>query len=53
MPCNAGEELLAQAWKKVLGLKEISTNANFFSIGGDSIVNLSRFARRLTLPVIT
>ncbi|QEM12508.1 non-ribosomal peptide synthetase [Mucilaginibacter rubeus] len=39
-PCNAEEELLAQTWKKILGLNEIGTNTNFFSVGGDSIKSI-------------
>ncbi|PYG88042.1 non-ribosomal peptide synthase protein (TIGR01720 family)/amino acid adenylation domain-containing protein [Ruminiclostridium sufflavum DSM 19573] len=36
-PQNEVEGLLAEAWAKVLNLKEISMDDNYFEIGGDSI----------------
>jgi amino acid adenylation domain-containing protein/non-ribosomal peptide synthase protein (TIGR01720 family) len=36
-PTNLAETVLAQAWQAVLGLTDIGTTENFFSLGGDSI----------------
>lgn len=32
------EEVVTEAWKEVLGYEELNVNANFFEIGGDSIL---------------
>jgi amino acid adenylation domain-containing protein/non-ribosomal peptide synthase protein (TIGR01720 family) len=41
-PANAIESNLGQIWSKVLGLpkESISTDANFFTLGGDSILSI-------------
>lgn len=39
-PRNATEEKLCAIWCKVLGLKRISIQDNFFEIGGDSILSM-------------
>ncbi|MEO3785213.1 amino acid adenylation domain-containing protein [Actinocorallia sp. B10E7] len=35
-PKGPGEERVAAAWRRVLGLDEIDRNADFFTLGGDS-----------------
>ena len=37
VPVNRTEEIILEAWKKVLHQDEISTDDNYFEIGGDSI----------------
>lgn len=32
------EKTLSEIWKQLLGIKELSTNDNFFSLGGDSMI---------------
>ncbi|HZO71114.1 MAG TPA: amino acid adenylation domain-containing protein [Ktedonobacteraceae bacterium] len=44
-PTTWTEETLARIWAEVLGLEQISTHANFFEIGGDSILSLLVVAR--------
>ncbi|HEX7335320.1 MAG TPA: amino acid adenylation domain-containing protein, partial [Pyrinomonadaceae bacterium] len=39
-PRNADEEVLAEIWRQVLGLKEVSVEENFFALGGDSILSI-------------
>ena len=44
--CRTPEErLLEEIWSKVLGVKNISVNDNFFSIGGDSIKSIQIISR--------
>ena len=47
------EELLAEIWQEVLGLKAIGVDENFFELGGDSILSIrvSAKARRVGLGV--
>ncbi|HEX7315761.1 MAG TPA: condensation domain-containing protein, partial [Pyrinomonadaceae bacterium] len=44
-PRNADEEVLAEIWRQVLGLKEVSVEENFFALGGDSILSIQIVAR--------
>ncbi len=44
-PRNAAEELLADAWAKVLGVEQVGIHDNFFDLGGDSILNIQIVAR--------
>lgn len=39
-PEGDAEQALAQIWQDVLGLERIGRNANFFELGGDSILSL-------------
>ena len=57
-PRDLVEEMLAQVWEGVLGLSSISVNANFFDIGGTSLMILKMVPRinaafELILPVPT
>ncbi len=44
-PANAIEQVLVQIWQEVLGVEPISTNDNFFALGGDSIVSIQVVSR--------
>ncbi|MBA9085511.1 amino acid adenylation domain-containing protein/non-ribosomal peptide synthase protein (TIGR01720 family) [Fontibacillus solani] len=44
-PENEMEELLADLWQDVLGIRQIGTEQNFFELGGDSIKALQISAR--------
>ncbi|ELS56303.1 putative Peptide synthetase [Streptomyces viridochromogenes Tue57] len=37
-PATDSERLVAQVWQQVLGLEEVSTDANFFALGGHSLL---------------
>ncbi|MBI4860198.1 MAG: FkbM family methyltransferase, partial [Candidatus Riflebacteria bacterium] len=52
-PRNAEEESLARIWAEVLGRPRVSATANFFDLGGDSILGLLVVSRanRAGLPV--
>lgn len=39
-PKNETERILAEVWKEVLNLKQVSVNDNFFELGGDSILSI-------------
>ena len=39
-PRNSMEQILAEIWSEVLGLKQISIHDNFFALGGDSILTI-------------
>lgn len=39
------ERQLADIWSQILGVEQVSTHANFFAIGGDSILSLLVVAR--------
>ncbi|WP_405389998.1 amino acid adenylation domain-containing protein [Streptomyces sp. NBC_01102] len=39
-PVTAAERILAEAFGSVLGLSEVDADANFFELGGDSIVSI-------------
>lgn len=45
VPTNETEKILSQIWAEVLGLETVSTNDNFFEIGGDSIISLQIVSR--------
>ena len=47
-PTNEIEEILAQTWEEILGIKQIGIHDNFFEIGGDSIKTIMIAARLLT-----
>ncbi len=44
-PRNPVEEKLAEIWRQVLGVKQISMNDNFFELGGDSILSIQVIAK--------
>jgi acyl carrier protein len=44
-PADRFEEAIAEVWREVLFLPEISTDENFFEIGGDSLSATRMFAR--------
>ncbi len=44
-PGNSIEQQLAQIWCDILGLGKVSTNSNFFDLGGDSILSIQIVAR--------
>ena len=44
-PGNDTEQTLVEIWSKVLNLKTVSTKANFFEIGGDSILSIQIVSR--------
>ena len=39
-PRNATEQLLAQAWSRIVGIDKVGIHDNFFEIGGDSILTI-------------
>ncbi|MDS0528396.1 SDR family oxidoreductase, partial [Clostridium sp. SHJSY1] len=45
IPKNAIEEKILVVWSKILGLKNISTDLNFFEIGGNSLKAISVVSR--------
>ncbi|MEU7551635.1 amino acid adenylation domain-containing protein [Streptomyces sp. NPDC044571] len=44
-PAGAAEEALAAIWAEVLGTERVSSTANFFDLGGDSILALRVIGR--------
>ena len=50
---SSTEKTLAVIWKKVLGLKNIGSDDNFFSLGGDSILAMQVVsqARQSNIPL--
>ncbi|NTW00309.1 MAG: amino acid adenylation domain-containing protein, partial [Oscillochloris sp.] len=44
-PSGATEATLAQIWAEVLGRPQVGVNANFFELGGDSILTIQVIAR--------
>ncbi len=44
-PANEKEEILAQIWQSVLGVKTVGVEDNFFELGGDSILSIQIIAR--------
>ena len=44
-PRNATEETLADIWAQVLGRERVSVEANFFELGGDSILSIQIISR--------
>jgi len=44
-PRNPTEETLAAVWAQVLGLPRVGVHANFFELGGDSILSIQVIAR--------
>jgi aryl carrier-like protein len=44
-PTTPHEQLLAQIWSQVLGLKQVGVHDNFFELGGDSIMSIQVIAR--------
>lgn len=43
-PDSPMEELLARIWGEILGIEGISCNANYFALGGDSLMAVQLFA---------
>jgi amino acid adenylation domain-containing protein/non-ribosomal peptide synthase protein (TIGR01720 family) len=44
-PRNAIEEQLAEVWKDMFGKEQIGIHANFFELGGDSIITIQLVSR--------
>ncbi len=44
-PSGLGEELLADLWREVLGVRELGTHDNFFQLGGDSLLAIQLVSR--------
>uniref|UniRef100_UPI0009EC47EB non-ribosomal peptide synthase/polyketide synthase n=1 Tax=Pseudomonas sp. NBRC 111119 TaxID=1661034 RepID=UPI0009EC47EB len=44
-PVTAAERVLADVWQDVLGAQHIGVDANFFEVGGDSIVSIQVVSR--------
>ncbi|MBI5032798.1 MAG: amino acid adenylation domain-containing protein [Chloroflexi bacterium] len=44
-PRNRVEEILADIWARVLGVKQVGIHDNFFELGGDSILSIQVVAR--------
>lgn len=51
-PCTETERDLARIWAEVLGLERVSTTANFFSLGGDSILSIQIVSRAVALGYV-
>ncbi|AGF55973.1 non-ribosomal peptide synthetase [Clostridium saccharoperbutylacetonicum] len=54
MPKNNIEEKISKAWSKILGIKNISTDLNFFEIGGNSLKAISvvsRLAKEFSIAI--
>ncbi|MGA9379611.1 MAG: condensation domain-containing protein, partial [Phormidium sp.] len=45
VPRTPVEETLAQIWKQVLGVEQVSIHDNFFELGGDSILSIQIITR--------
>lgn len=53
-PVNEVEEKIAVVWEKVLGIEKISTDLNFFEIGGNSLKAISivsRLSKELSISI--
>jgi amino acid adenylation domain-containing protein/non-ribosomal peptide synthase protein (TIGR01720 family) len=50
-PKNDIEQKLLEIWKNILNINELSTNDNFFEIGGDSILSIQIIAKARKLGV--
>jgi amino acid adenylation domain-containing protein len=44
LPTSASEKLLADVWCDLIGLTEVSTNQNFFEVGGHSMLTIRAIA---------
>jgi amino acid adenylation domain-containing protein/non-ribosomal peptide synthase protein (TIGR01720 family) len=44
-PSNSTEKLHVEIWRQVLNLPEVSVSANFFELGGDSILGVKLISR--------
>jgi amino acid adenylation domain-containing protein/non-ribosomal peptide synthase protein (TIGR01720 family) len=44
-PQTRAEEILAEIWAEVLGVKQVGIHDNFFELGGDSILSIQIIAR--------
>ncbi|MGB5978258.1 MAG: condensation domain-containing protein, partial [Cyclobacteriaceae bacterium] len=53
-PSNDMEESLQEIWQEVLGLSQIGTDENFFSLGGDSIkaIRICNKAQEITGDIV-
>ncbi|MFT8349159.1 amino acid adenylation domain-containing protein [Clostridium saccharoperbutylacetonicum] len=54
MPKNNIEEKISKAWSKILGIKNVSTDLNFFEIGGNSLKAISvvsRLAKEFSIAI--
>ena len=45
LPRNHAEAMFANIWADLLGLQQVSVDANFFALGGDSILSLQVVSR--------
>ncbi|WP_143317979.1 non-ribosomal peptide synthetase [Clostridium sp. HBUAS56017] len=53
-PQNKFEEKISEVWSKVLGIKNVSTDLNFFEIGGNSLKAISvvsRLAKEFSISI--
>ncbi|HLZ60003.1 MAG TPA: condensation domain-containing protein, partial [Ktedonosporobacter sp.] len=51
-PTTRYEQILATIWSEVLGVRQVGIHANFFEMGGDSILTLLIIARARTAGLI-
>ena len=50
-PRNDLEERLAKIWQQVLGIEKVGVHANFFELGGDSILSIQMIARATEMGI--
>jgi NAD(P)-dependent dehydrogenase (short-subunit alcohol dehydrogenase family)/aryl carrier-like protein len=54
-PTNGVEQIIADVWQRILGIKQVGIHDNFFELGGDSILSIQVVAsvRRAGLHLTT
>ena len=50
-PRNDLEERLANIWQQVIGIEKVGVHANFFELGGDSILSIQMIARATEMGI--
>ena len=50
-PRNDLEERLAKIWQQVIGIEKVGIHANFFELGGDSILSIQMVARATEMGI--